>query len=176
MDCRSRFRSSSVRQRLWPWILLLKSGGELLTGTISSSVWTSSESEASSAATSDFSGLVGFFAFRSFLGLRSSLMIAGISSIGVCAKAVISASVALICPVSISSIAPGTAASAASTPFAYFSARRTNIGVTPFLAAIRSQVRPSADLMWSFWAHEVNLPDSSCSRWIDPPTESFSFS
>lgn len=80
-----------------------------------------------------FSGLVGFLAFRSFLGLRSSLMIAGISSFGVCAKAVISASVALICPVSISSIAPGTAASAASTPFAYFSARCTNFELTPFL-------------------------------------------
>lgn len=90
---------------------------------------------------------IGFFrayrllAFRSFLGLRSSLMIAGISSFGVCAKAVISASVALICPVSISSIAPGTAASAASTPFAYFSARCTNLELTPFLLAIRSQVR-----------------------------------
>ena len=154
----------------------MKSGGELLTGSISSSVWTSLESGASSAATSDFSGLIGFFAFRSFLGLRSSLMMAGISSFGVCAKAVISASVALICPVSISSIAPGTAASAASTPFAYFSARCTNLELTPFLLAIRSQVRFSVDLMWTFCLHEVNFPDSSCSLCVDPPTESFSFS
>ena len=41
---------------------------------------------------------------------------------------------------------------------------RTNFELTPFFAAIRSQVRFSVNLMWTFCLHEVNFPDSSCSR------------
>ena len=53
-------------------------------------------------------------------------------------------SVALICPVKISSCAPGTASSAASMPREYFSARRTVADPTPCSTAIRSQVRFSS--------------------------------
>lgn len=61
---------------------------------------------------------------RSLFFFLSSSRIAGRSSFGIEASATICSSVALICPVRISSCAPGTASSAASMPREYFSARR----------------------------------------------------
>ena len=78
---------------------------------------------------------------RSLFFFLSSSRIAGRSSFGIEASATICSSVALICPVRISSCAPGTASSAASMPREYFSARRTVADPTPCSTAIRSQVR-----------------------------------
>lgn len=74
-------------------------------------------------------GLFGFrrsrtVSSRSLFFFLSSSRIAGRSSFGIEASATICSSVALICPVRISSCAPGTASSAASMPREYFSARR----------------------------------------------------
>ena len=91
-------------------------------------------------------GLFGFrrsrtVSSRSLFFFLSSSRIAGRSSFGIEASATICSSVALICPVRISSCAPGTASSAASMPREYFSARRTVADPTPCSTAIRSQVR-----------------------------------
>ena len=91
-------------------------------------------------------GLFGFrrsrtVSSRSLFFFLSSSRIAGRSSFGIEASATICSSVALICPVRISSCAPGTASSAASMPREYFSARRTVADPTPCSMAIRSQVR-----------------------------------
>ena len=74
-------------------------------------------------------GLFGFrrsrtVSSRSLFFFLSSSRIAGRSPFGIEASATICSSVALICPVRISSCAPGTASSAASMPREYFSARR----------------------------------------------------
>lgn len=83
---------------------------------------------------------------RSLFFFLSSSRIAGRSSFGIEASATICSSVALICPVRISSCAPGTASSAASMPREYFSARRTVADPTPCSTAIRSQVRFSESM------------------------------
>ena len=74
------------------------------------------------------------------LGAQIFSTIAGRSSGGARATDAISAAVGFTSPERTFLRVPGTAYSAASTPFANSSDRRTNIGVEPSSAAIFSQV------------------------------------